>query len=655
MKRAATNVNAIRTRRAAVRENSFDPETGTFTVIAATGTPVTRHDFFFDEPHKEILSMRPGAIRLDRLASGRAPLLDSHRTGSMKDQIGVITRGRIEGNNLVADVQLSDREDVKPIAADIAAGIIRNVSVGYIVHDKTDTGAGTSNRVITMTDWEPVELSLVTIPADANAHIRSHHQETTKMRKPMRVARKRPAEIDDEHQDDELLTRAGEIDSDEHDDSEPANDDGGEGARISKSAKIRAFELAAQHKVPGEVVTRAIANGATTLKEIRGLIHSEVARRSSEQPRQRVHHHMSDTFDDADFLSRTIGEALYARMTGTEPKGAAIEWRARSLLDMGAALIEVRGERVSWRSRNALAERILSRAGGPHSTSDFPTLLLGTGNRVLMEAFQAAQSPLVTLARRRDAADFRTLTVAKIGNLEALKEVGEGGEVTHGTRAEAKEAYRVRQFVKMFGLSRTAIINDDLGAFADMHTAMARSAAETEAREMVALLTANSGVGATLDDGHPLYYAPRGNYTTPGTALSVESLDIGRTALRGMKNLDGSTLISVTPKFLLVGPERETKAEQVLASLSAATVEEVNPFSGKLSLMVEPRLSGNAWRLFADPSEVACLSYSYLNGESGPILEEREGWNTLGIEFRTLLDFGCGVTEYRGTYLNAGE
>jgi hypothetical protein len=320
---------------------------------------------------------------------------------------------------------------------------------------------------------------------------------------------------------------------------------------------------------------------------------------------------------------------------------------------MGAALLSARGERVSWRSRNALAEQMIRRAGGQHSTSDFPTLLLGTGNRVLMEAFQAAQSPLMALARRRDAADFRTLTVAKIGNLSALAEVKEGANVTYGTRAEAKEAYRVRQFAKIFALSRTAIINDDLGAFADMHTAMARAAAETEAGELVSLLSANGGDGVNLDDGNPIYTVGRGN---KGSASAIDETNLGlaRKAMRLLKGLDRETLISVTPKFLLVGPTKETQADKVVASITPAASEDVNPFSGKLTVMVEPRLDGNAWRLFADPSEVACLSYSYLNGENGPIIEERAGWETLGMEFRTVLDFGCGATEYRGTYLNPG-
>src|SRR5690242_9571422 len=82
-------------RRSPMGITSFNPETGTFTAVAATGTPVDRNDYF-DGPYQEVLLITPKAIRMRRLQSGRAPLLNSHARGSASDQIGVITAARIE-------------------------------------------------------------------------------------------------------------------------------------------------------------------------------------------------------------------------------------------------------------------------------------------------------------------------------------------------------------------------------------------------------------------------------------------------------------------------------------------------------------------------------------------------------------------------------
>jgi hypothetical protein len=136
--------------------------------------------------------------------------------------------------------------------------------------------------------------------------------------------------------------------------------------------------------------------------------------------------------------------------------------------------------------------------------------------------------------------------------------------------------------------------------------------------------------------------------------INVTTLGAGRQALRNMLDIDGKTPISATPRHLVVGSALETTAEQFLHTISAVESTNVNPFAGALKLHVDPRLTGSAWRLFADPSEVPVLMVAYLNGADGPNVETRLGWDVLGLEIRAVLDFGCGVNDFRGTYLNPG-
>lgn len=101
----------------------------------------------------------------------------------------------------------------------------------------------------------------------------------------------------------------------------------------------------------------------------------------------------------------------------------------------------------------------------------------------------------------------------------------------------------------------------------------------------------------------------------------------------------------MTPRHLLVGPKQETVAGQVLAALAAAEVDQVNPFSGELSLAVEPHTTDLSWRIVADPTEAPVI---------GPQVTSRDGWDVLGLEVRCILDFGAGISDWRGAYLNAG-
>lgn len=360
-----------------------------------------------------------------------------------------------------------------------------------------------------------------------------------------------------------------------------------------------------------------------------------------------------ETFDNPEFLGKAIEGAIYARMSGKAPEEASREFMGRSLLDVGAILMQARGEKISWANRSSLASKIFM--SGTHSTSDFPNLLTSAGNRVLLDAYKSAESPLKSIAKRKDAPDFRAIYALRLSEMPLLEKVEEGGEINYGTRAESVESFRVRTFAKIFGLTREALVNDDLGAFSQSAAEWGRAAATTEANELAALFLANSGNGVNLQDGNPIYTTGRGNKATGAdSALGVASMGAARSALRKMVGLDGKTPLSITPKHLVVGPDLETAAEKLLHELSAAQVENVNPFAGKLSLHVEPRFVGSTWRLFADPSELATIVVAYLNGVTGPVVETREGWNTLGMEFRAVLDFGCGIESAKGTYLSAG-
>lgn len=625
----------LHVRKAPARATSFDPENGSFTAVIATGTPVQRRDSTYGD-YFEVLSMAPKSIRLERLRSGAAPLLDSHRSGSAKDKIGIVTDARIENGELVADAKLSPRDDVKPIASDLAAGTAPAVSVGYQVFASVESRDQGGNLLITHTDWMPIEVSLVAIPADPNAHVRNLKGNTAM--KTQNVNNQNENLTDDDS--GVIVTRS--------------QDDGG--SQNDRRA-LEFYELAARRGLSAEFARGHIRAGSTVEQFRLAMLEESAA--NAVVISSRSGDENNATLDNPDFLARSIEGALVARMTGQRPEGASAELMGRTLLDMGAMLVQARGGRPAWGNRDRLATQVMERSiGGMLATSDFPNLLTTSGNRVLNEAYRAAQTPLMGLAKRRDAVDFRALTTIKLSEAPRLSEVKEGGEVTHGSRSEAKESFKLKTYAKIFSLSRQAIINDDLGAFADSNAAFGRAAAQTEADLLVSLLTPNSGNGVNLDDGSPLYGtgATRGNKAAAGAAISITTLNAARQALRGMKDIDGKTPINVTPKHLVVGPAKETEAEQFLATtLYPNQNSAVNPFAGKILVSVDPRLTGNAWRLFADPAEIATIMVAYLNGADGPAVETRLGWDVLGLEVRAVLDFGCGVNDFRGTYLNPGD
>jgi HK97 family phage major capsid protein/HK97 family phage prohead protease len=112
----------------------------------------------------EILDHSPKAVRMDFMNSGRAPLLMYHDT---RQQIGVIEKANIGGDKMGHATARFGRTATAADALDnVDDGILTNTSVGYRVHSMVLDSSKDGEDIYRVTDWEPYEASLVTVPAD---------------------------------------------------------------------------------------------------------------------------------------------------------------------------------------------------------------------------------------------------------------------------------------------------------------------------------------------------------------------------------------------------------------------------------------------------------------------------------------------------------
>ena len=159
-----------------IREGSLTEENiknRTADLVFSTETPVER---WFGN---EVLSHKKGDVRLGRINTS-APFLMEH---DRRDQIGVIEHAKIDGDVGRARVRFSKNPRGEEIWQDVQDGIRSLVSVGYrifkTVLTESDEEGMDEYRV---TDWEPHEISLVSIPADINAGVgRNENNDQDKM------------------------------------------------------------------------------------------------------------------------------------------------------------------------------------------------------------------------------------------------------------------------------------------------------------------------------------------------------------------------------------------------------------------------------------------------------------------------------------------
>ena len=671
--------------RAVVRPGSVNPEKRTVDVIWTTGAKVLRGTF---DRYYEELSLDPAHVRMARLNNG-APLLNMHNLYDSRSVLGVVESARLERNKGTATVRFAKAEDdpeADKVFRKVQDGIVQNVSVGYRTY-KLEKVAGGDTEIPTYraVDWEPIEISVVPAGEDDGAGFRSEkqvpnpcvfstqQQERTMPEptipaittaQPAAVPAAAPAPVSAE-------ARAAEL---------HAAEERAVGVERERVTAIRS--LVTQHKLPEEFATRLLGdaqNPGRSLVEARSLILDELARRSAEQPPSENGQHLSVTAgeDQHDKFGRGCSAWLFERagLSDVIRRAAKIdparfgdvaldpgEYRGMSLYDVVRECAERSGIRSRGLGRMELVGEVFKRAAY-QTASDFPVLFENVMRKSLQADYLLAPDTWSRFCKAELVPDFRDSSRYRAGSIGNLDVVNEGGEITRATMPDgSKLSIGVQTYAKIIGLSRKAIINDDMGALTDVATKLGRGAKRTIEAAVYALLNANSGLGPTQSDSSPFFDATaRGNVNGTGSALSCAGIDADRVVMGKQKDPSGNDYLDLRPAVLLVPDGLEATAKSVNNDAydhDAAKLQKKNPVGGLFrDIVATPRLTDTTRRyLFADPSYVPAFVVAFLEGDGqAPVLEVQRGWDIDGVEWKIRLDFKAQCFDPKGALTNAGK
>jgi HK97 family phage prohead protease len=579
-------------RRAPAAPASWKPESRTFEATLATGAAVPRTDArgAFDE-----------VLSLDQTWPESVPLLDGHQRDSVDNILGTVANIRTVAGELIGTATLSAHSPLaQRIAAELSDGARFGVSIGYKVRSWLETKTADGRRAKVATKLDLLEASLVPLAADGAAGIRgvSNMPEQTTATQPTEQDAARAA-VQAKAQINAQIRSIGELAGLDRAWCDAQIDAGAE----VEAARKAAFDLMTQRTARAGAIRTATAS-------------------------------VGFSGDDPMWKRGLMSEALFSRAHPEHQLSeAARPYRQMTLLDM----------------QRALEGGISTRGGGAMTTGDFTFLLQDVMNKELRQSYAAAPAGVKRAARFSTSRDFRLKHKIMVDGPVTLSPLDESGEFRSATVNDGESTYKLGTYGNVVKFSRQSIVNDNLGGLSDPARMLGRAGAETEARALATLLTSNPLTG----DGFAVFSPQHHNIAATPAAISVASLSLARQAMRTQTGLSGEP-ISATPKYLIVGPEIETVAEQVLHTLSAVVVSEVNPFQQTLQLLVEPRIVGKGWYLAADTNEIDGLEYAHLADESGPQVLSELPFNFDGIAFRIRLDFGAGWIDRRGWQYNAG-
>ncbi len=302
------------------------------------------------------------------------------------------------------------------------------------------------------------------------------------------------------------------------------------------------------------------------------------------------------------------------------------------------------------------------------STVSLPGILSNVAQKKLLQAYRAQPVVATRLCTSADLSDFKENERFRLTDIGDLKPVGADGEIRDGGVSEEKAVNRLDTYAKKFCLTRKMVINDDLGAFLKVPSAMGNRAARLVDQLFFSRLMANPAMG----DGKPLFSAAHRNLLTgAASALSSDSLKKAIQLFLNQTDADGQP-ISVEPSVLLVPTalkflaQELTQGPTLVMSGGAENVvrPSVNVLANEgLSIVSSPYLSNSkyegaseaAWYLFGKPGTVDTFEIGYLKGRRTPTVERGDlDFNVLGVWFRVYFDVGIREQDHRGMVKSNG-
>lgn len=592
-----------------------------FPVSVSSEAPVARRGWD-GSAWTEVLSHAAGAVDLSRAP---LPVLEGHDRS--KVNVGIVSNLRLDGARLRGELLLGASQRAKELADDIAAGVVRNVSVGYTVDaEQRDEKA----KRVTATRWTPHEVSLVSVPADTTVGI----------------------------------NRGAPMDPQNTGTPAPPSP-GGEGTRAAPPAspevlaereRIAAITtLVSRAELDDSVAANLITRGAT-LEQARVLVLDKIAERSEQYVTEQhvgfgepaSGHALRSGNDHAEDFRRAAVDSLLLRAgVRVDKPHAGARDVSPSVYDLARLCLSRAGKSSSrWLGGEFRGPELLKRAAG---TGDFPAILEGALHASIRRGYEDEPASHRAWVHVASFSDFREASRPILGSAPNLAKINEHGEYTHGYFLDDGTKYGVSKYGKIVALSWEALVNDNLGSFLRVQPALGQAARRLEADLVYALLALNSGAGPAMQDAVNLFASGHANLTG-SAAFDATQLGAGRALLRKQTAVGGGYL-SLVPRFLIVPAERETAAEVILANATRRmTTEKTTPeWIANLELVVEPRLANTAVYLAADPNQIDTVELGLLEENlNGPHIETEQGFGTDEAKWKVRHAAGAKVLDWRG-------
>ncbi|MBP2654243.1 MAG: phage prohead protease, family [Firmicutes bacterium] len=663
-------------RDAAIELSSIDPESRVAAVSFSSDQPVERYDWW-DGKYNEILGHAKGNVDLSRLREIGVALFNHNPAQPIGKVLSPVIDSKSRKGTAIIQFDSDEASDV--IYQKVLSGTLKGVSVGYRVTDweSVDVGETSSDGLYPgpceiARNWEPFEISIVSVPADSTVGVgRSMEEVEQKLSVVIEkiVDRKltnreappvnEPAgaillpEISEVRQ---VKSEGGQDMADKPNQTEvPTIDERAIREEAARKERARVTEIRAMFQSFADQIglkEDGFIDNEVTVEEARKAIMEDIAKRKAAPVSQTPE--IQFVADEEDKFRAAAVDALAWRsgLKQAKPAPGFEALRCVNLVDLGRLVYErSTGKRFQSFDRDLLVREMVQ-------SSVFSYILQNVADKAMQNAYQLAPVTYPVWTKHGVLNDYKPALRAQLSEVPLLENVGKGAEYKLITLTDAGEWIQLSKRGNLFTITREDILNDDMHALVDFPARWAAAARMTINQDVYTVLNSNPTMGY---DSTALFANAHSNIATANkTAPSKASLQAAIQAMMLQTGLKTSIPLNVRPKFLLSPVALMFGAKQLLQSTADPTASNagaVNVLQDIVQLVTDPLLdasSSTAWYLASDPSITDTIEVAFLNGQDSPYIEQQNGFQVDGFTYKIRIEYGVKALDWRGLFKNPG-
>lgn len=274
------------------------------------------------------------------------------------------------------------------------------------------------------------------------------------------------------------------------------------------------------------------------------------------------------------------------------------------------------------------------------SNADVPNVLSDVAHKFMLAGFGAVSDDWRKISRAVPVKDFKAVKGVRLVMGGLLKSLAKGGELQHVDLSDEARSVQAATKGSIVGITREDLINDDLGALAEILERFGQMAGRTINKDVFGAISKTAGDFGASTTG----------------ALSIDALSAAYALALAIKDSNGDPLGAI-PNRILCSPSNFLTAKNIYQSEHIVNGSGKSPRDNVMCNILEPItspfLSGTDYWLFNDAFPL--VDVAFLNGVQTPVVETAEAnFSQLGISMRCYYDYGAFAGDAKAAVYSTG-